>query len=277
MKRIFLAASLAASLLVSGQSGAVAATNDVSTDLGVLRMKVNNRLKAGKDTENDLTNELQEFDALLAKYQSRKTDEVAEILYMKAMLYLQVLGDNEKAGALIQQLKREYPDTRFGKTADQLMASLKKQEQAKKISASLVEGVVFPDFNEKDMAGKPLSLSQYKGKVVLIDFWATWCGPCVRELPNVVETYKAYHGEGFEIIGISLDQDRLKLEGFLGAQEMPWPQFFDGKGWENKLAAHYGITGIPATFLLDRQGKIIGKDLRGDSLKQAVAMAMAKK
>jgi peroxiredoxin len=277
MKHIFLAASLAASLLVSGQSGAVAATNDVSTDLGVLLMKVNNRLKAGKDTENSLTNELQEFDALLAKYQSQKTDEVAEILYMKAMLYLQVLGDNEKAGALIQQLKREYPDTRFGKNADQLLASLKKQEQAKKTSASLVEGAVFPDFNEKDLAGKPLSLSQYKGKVVLIDFWATWCGPCVRELPNVVETYKAHHGEGFEIIGISLDQDRPKLEGFLAAQEMPWPQLFDGKGWENKLAANYGITSIPATFLLDRQGRIIGKDLRGDSLKQAVARALAKK
>ena len=111
---------------------------------------------------------------------------------------------------------------------------------------------------------------------MLLDFWATWCGPCVQELPNVVKTYDKYHSQGFEVIGISLDRDRQKLAGFTKEKKMPWPQYFDGLVWENKLAVKYGINGIPATFLLDGQGKIIAKDLRGEALEQAVAKALGK-
>jgi thiol-disulfide isomerase/thioredoxin len=112
---------------------------------------------------------------------------------------------------------------------------------------------------------------------VLLDFWATWCGPCRAELPNVLKTYAAHHKDGFEIIGISLDQDKEKLTAFTKEKDMTWPQYFDGKGWQNKLAAKYGINSIPATFLLDGQGTIIGEDLRGDSLEEAVTKALAKK
>jgi peroxiredoxin len=152
-----------------------------------------------------------------------------------------------------------------------------KEEAAKKIQAGLVEGTKFPDFNEKDLAGKPLSIANYKGKVVLINFWATWCVPCMAELPNVLKTYSKYHDKGFEIIGISLDADQQKLLAFTKKMNMTWPQFFDGTGWENKLAVKYGIEGIPATFLLDGEGKIIAEDLRGEELEQAVAKALAKK
>ena len=151
-----------------------------------------------------------------------------------------------------------------------------RQMEAQKIQAALAIGVKFPDFNEKDTAGKPLAIANYKGKVVLIDFWATWCGPCRAELPNVIATYKKYHNQGFEIIGISLDQDQAKLTGFTKSMNMTWPQYFDGQGWGNKLAVKYGMESIPATYLLDGNGKIIGRDLRGDELTQAVAKALGK-
>jgi thiol-disulfide isomerase/thioredoxin len=151
-----------------------------------------------------------------------------------------------------------------------------RQMEAQKIQAALAIGVKFPDFNEKDTAGKPLAIANYKGKVVLIDFWATWCGPCRAELPNVIATYKKYHNQGFEIIGISLDQDQAKLTGFTKSMNMTWPQYFDDQGWQNKLAVKYGIESIPATYLLDGNGRIIGRDLRGDELTQAVAKALGK-
>jgi len=141
----------------------------------------------------------------------------------------------------------------------------------------LKEGAAFPDFDEKDLAGNPLSIANFKGKVVLVDFWATWCPPCVAELPNVLKAYEEYHPKGFEIIGISLDKDRQKLDSFIKQKQMTWPQYFDGQGWENKLSQKYGVNSIPATYLLDKEGKIIGSNLRGEALDAAVAKALAGK
>src|SRR6185369_10159199 len=105
-------------------------------------------------------------------------------------------------------------------------------------------------------------------------FWATWCVPCVAELPNILKAYDKHHSEGFEVIGISLDQDEQKLKTFLKAKELPWAQYFDGKEWQNKLAAKYGIDSVPATFLLDRQGRIIAQDLHGEALEEALTKAL---
>jgi peroxiredoxin len=156
-------------------------------------------------------------------------------------------------------------------------ATGQKQGDPAKVRAALVEGTKFPDFSVEDVKGNPLSIAGYKGKVVLIDFWATWDGPCKVELPNVLKTYEKYHDKGLEIIGISLDQDKGALTAFIKQNEMTWPQYFDGQVWANKLAVKYGVETIPATYLLDGEGNIIGKDLRGAALDQAVTKALAGK
>lgn len=132
-------------------------------------------------------------------------------------------------------------------------------------------------FAVTSIKGEKLSPAAYKGKVLLIDFWATWCGPCIAEMPNVKNVYTKYHSKGFEIVGISLDQSRDKLDKYIASQEIAWPQYFDGKYWNNDIAVSYGIKSIPATFLVDKKGKIRYKSLRGRQLETAVAELLAEK
>ena len=125
-------------------------------------------------------------------------------------------------------------------------------------------------FEVKTTDGDVVSLEKLKGKVVLLDFWATWCGPCRVEMPNVVRLYKKNQKKGFEIVGISLDRSRSAMDQYVKANDMDWPQFFDGKYWQNEIAMMYRVRSIPATYLIDKQGVIRYRALRGKELEAAV-------
>lgn len=127
----------------------------------------------------------------------------------------------------------------------------------------------------KSVDGKDFDWSAYRGKVVLVDFWATWCGPCLRELPNVKKQYELYHDRGFDVVGVSLDEDRAKLEEFLGKEQLPWTTLFSddeaATGWDHPMANQYGVTAIPAVFLVDKDGKVVTMKARGEALGEELA------
>jgi thiol-disulfide isomerase/thioredoxin len=174
-----------------------------------------------------------------------KRDEVSELLLMVAQGYMDV--DLQKARALTEDVVKNAS----GEAKEQAEGQLRK--------LNLV-GKPF-DLKFTDLNGKEVSVKDYAGKVVLVDFWATWCGPCRAALPEVKETYAKYHTKGFEIFGISFDKDRDTLKEFLTNEEISWPQYFDGLGWENNLGQRYQISSIPTVWLVDKKG--ILRDLDG--------------
>jgi peroxiredoxin len=132
-------------------------------------------------------------------------------------------------------------------------------------------GEAAPEINLPSPKGQNISLSSLRGKVVLIDFWASWCGPCRKEMPNVVKAYTKYKSKGFEIYGVSLDDDKNRWEDAINKDGITWVQVSDLMGWSCTAAKLYGVQGIPYTVLLDREGKILAKNLRGEELEKKLA------
>ncbi len=138
----------------------------------------------------------------------------------------------------------------------------------RKATESTAIGHTYTDLKMDNPTGKSIKLSDYvgKSKYLLIDFWASWCGPCRAEMPTVVEAYSQFHNKGFEVVGVSLDESKEAWIKAIADLKMPWPQMSDLKGWESEACAAYHVQAIPANVLIDENGKIIAKDLRGEDL-----------
>ncbi|MBW3635564.1 MAG: TlpA family protein disulfide reductase [Armatimonadetes bacterium] len=151
---------------------------------------------------------------------------------------------------------------------------LKEDEEEDYFDPKLKVGITPHPLTGVALDGKPRSIAGYRGKVVLIDFWATWCGPCVAEIPTVLNNYQKYKAQGFDVLGVSLDEDKKALTDFVKARKLPWPQLFDGKGWKTANATRYGVRGIPFTLLIGRDGKIAAVNPRGPQLEKAIQKAL---
>jgi len=174
--------------------------------------------------------------------------------------YVSQLDENELAD-LVGKFAPEIDKSEY---VVQLKALVQEQQKT-------AIGVVAPDFTMNDTEGKPVQLSSLRGKVVLVDFWAAWCGPCRQENPNVVRLYQQYHSKGFEILGVSLDRTKEDWLKAIAADKLTWIHVSDLQYWQNAAARLYGVNAIPQSFLLDKDGKIIGKGLRGEDLANKLA------
>lgn len=198
-----------------------------------------------------------EKEALQKKYISKNPNSYFSLLAIK---------DLANNGAGIDKIEPLYKG---------LSAGIRKSAEGKELEALINKeratavGSIAPDFTQNDVEDKPVKLSDFRGKYVLLDFWASWCGPCRRENPTVVKAYNTYKDKNFTILGVSLDQD--KKDNWLKAikkDNLTWTHVSDLKGWENEVAVKYGVREIPKNYLIDPTGKIIAKNLHGDELEK---------
>ncbi len=178
--------------------------------------------------------------------------------------------------AVIQRMEKEIPNSSYTKDFrglfTQYQQQAKMQNQPKPAAADISIGKPAPDIEMQNPDGKTIKLSSLKGKVVLLDFWASWCGPCRMEMPNVVAAYNKYKSKGFTVYSVSLDKDAESWKKAIAGLGMVWENHVsDLKWWQSPVVPLYGIQGIPAAFLLDRNGIIVASNLRGEALDQKLA------
>ncbi len=173
-------------------------------------------------------------------------------------------GRKQDGIEFIAKVREDFKAHEMNKTINEALDEFSGMFNAPGVGESL-------EISFTSMDGRKIDLAEFKGRVVLVDFWATWCVPCLKTMPGLKEIYAQYKDQGFEIIGISLDDDEDKLKSYLEKEGIAWPQYYDGKGWENELATKYGIESIPATFLIGKDGLVAGNDLPEAALKAKIA------
>ncbi|PUZ30614.1 TlpA family protein disulfide reductase [Chitinophaga costaii] len=164
--------------------------------------------------------------------------------------------DPQQMEQLFTSLDKPIQSSKYGEAISQYL-------QAARLNGINVEA---EDFTQNDVNGKPVSLKSFRGKYVLVDFWASWCGPCRQENPNVVAAYQKYKDKNFTVLGISLDKDKTPWTKAIAHDGLTWTQVSDLKGWSNAVAVQYGIQSIPANMLIGPDGKIVARNLRGEAL-----------
>ena len=187
---------------------------------------------------------------------------------MTIVSVLQQYQDEELATPLLAALVprfAESPNQQLQKISERLKAMLRRLElpgNTMELSGTLLDG-------------SELDWESYRGKVVLVDFWATWCGPCRQEVPNVLRLYEQYHDQGFEVLGVSLDDEKEQAESYISQYSLPWPNLYSEKpgeqGWDAPMAVYYGVSGIPLAILVDAEGKVISMQARGPNLAKELA------
>lgn len=222
---------------------------------------------------DSLSKELQKpYEAMVTEYSATVAKKIIEnpSSFASIMAIQQITPEEHLSAykALDSGLLKTYPDNKdvksFHGMVVQALANLNKK-QALQIGSEAPE-LILPMPN-----GKNLALSSLRGKVVLIDFWASWCGPCRKEMPNVIRSYNKYKNKGFEIYGVSLDKDKDAWLGAIEKDGLTWPQVSDLKFWDSEAAQIYAVQSIPFTVLIDKEGKIIAANLRGADLDKKLA------
>ena len=252
------------------------------------------RATAGEDSQSHSV--AQDFSALKAEIDACTTVPAADFTVLREHLlaFSAAYPDSYEGEQAVMRYMAVFDKLRPAETAAEWkkFAALTTNQNAARTAQK--KGDVFARLSKplemKFVAadGRQIDLAKLRGKVVLIDFWAMWCGPCVAEMPNVKKVYAAYHDQGFEVIGVSLDQVRLpptdpddvraakfeasrkKLLDFVSSRELPWPQYYDGKWWSNAYALEFCIDSVPAMFLLDRNGMVVSTNARGPKLEAEV-------
>ena len=212
-----------------------------------------------------------EREEYMNKYPEKNKDSYISLLLVQNMFNSPTFEIN-KVKKIFNDLDSTLKATKIGKEIDAKLKTIENnhKKQASAPTASAEVGKQAPDFSAKTPQGTEVSLKQSLGKVTIIDFWASWCGPCRKEMPNVVALYNELHSKGLNIVGVSLDKDLAKWNEAIAKDKITWTQISNLKEWSEPIAKQYGVQRIPTTFVLDATGKIIAKDLRGEELKAKV-------